>query len=169
MSNIIKLNDGKKVRVKVYCPMPHHIMKDHWRVPMWHIEGKYSVCVGKDYIRNYTDDTLPLCIKSKLPFARVRADHIKPSSDYVAERWGINEPTVYICPEELKDLENIAWQIAPSLYIIVLDNKELNSLKGERLYMEMKNDTRSKGKKQSKKDSRFTRLLSLLTSNWRLW
>jgi len=165
MSVLIKMNDGRKIRMKVYSPMPHHILKDHWRVPMWNIDGKYSVCVGKDYVRNYTDDTLPLCIKSKLPFAKVRADIIKPPTD----REPLMEPTVYICPEELKDLENIAWQVAPSLYIIVLDNKELNSLKGERLYMEMKNDTRSKGKKQSKKDSRFTKLLSLLTSNWRIW
>jgi len=165
MSVLIKMNDGRKIRMKVYCPMPHHILKDHWRVPMWNVDGKYSVCVGKDYVRNYTDDTLPLCIKSKLPFAKVRADIIKPPTD----REPLMEPTVYICPEELKDLENIAWQVAPSLYIIVLDNKELNSLKGERLYMEMKNDTRSKGKKQSKKDSRFTRLLSLLTTNWRIW
>ena len=165
MSVLIKMNDGRKIRMKVYCPMPHHILKDHWRVPMWNVDGKYSVCVGKDYVRNYTDDTLPLCIKSKLPFAKVRADVIKPPTD----REPLMEPTVYICPDELKDLENIAWQVAPSLYIIVLDNKELNSLKGERLYMEMKNDTRSKGKKQSKKDSRFTRLLSLLTPNWRIW
>ncbi len=165
MSVLIKMNDGRKIRMKVYCPMPHHILKDHWRVPMWNVDGKYSVCVGKDYVRNYTDDTLPLCIKSKLPFAKVRADVIKPPTD----REPLMEPTVYICPDELKDLENIAWQVAPSLYIIVLDNKELNSLKGERLYMEMKNDTRSKGKKQSKKDSRFTRLLSFLPSNWRLW
>ena len=165
MSVLIKMNDGRKIRMKVYSPMPHHILKDHWRVPMWNVDGKYSVCVGKDYVRNYTDDTLPLCIKSKLPFAKVRADIIKPPTD----REPLMEPTVYICPEELKDLENIAWQVAPSLYIIVLNNKELNSLKGERLYMEMKNDTRSKGKKQSKKDSRFTRLLSLLTTNWRIW
>ena len=165
MSVLIKMNDGRKIRMKVYCPMPHHILKDHWRVPMWNVDGKYSVCVGKDYVRNYTDNTLPLCIKSKLPFAKVRADVIKPPTD----REPLMEPTVYICPDELKDLENIAWQVAPSLYIIVLDNKELNSLKGERLYMEMKNDTRSKGKKQSKKDSRFTRLLSFLPSNWRLW
>jgi hypothetical protein len=165
MSVLIKMNDGRKIRMKVYSPMPHHILKDHWRVPMWNVDGKYSVCVGKDYVRNYTDDTLPLCIKSKLPFAKVRADIIKPPTD----REPLMEPTVYICPEELKDLENIAWQVAPSLYIIILNNKELNSLKGERLYMEMKNDTRSKGKKQSKKDSRFTRLLSLLTSNWRIW
>jgi hypothetical protein len=165
MSVLIKMNDGRKIRMKVYSPMPHHILKDHWRVPMWNVDGKYSVCVGKDYVRNYTDDTLPLCIKSKLPFAKVRADIIKPPTD----REPLMEPTVYICPDELKDLENIAWQVAPSLYIIVLNNKELNSLKGERLYMEMKNDTRSKGKKQSKKDSRFTRLLSFLPSNWRLW
>lgn len=165
MSVLIKMNDGRKIRMKVYCPMPHHILKDHWRVPMWNVDGKYSVCVGKDYVRNYTDNTLPLCIKSKLPFAKVRADVIKPPTD----REPLMEPTVYICPDELKDLENIAWQVAPSLYIIVLDNKELNSLKGERLYMEMKNDTRSKGKKQSKKDSRFTRLLSFLPPNWRLW
>lgn len=139
--------------------MPHHILKKHWRVPMWHTDGSYVVCVDKNYTRKFTDETLPIFIRMKLPFAKARSEHNAPT---------IYEPDLYICPDNMKDLENIAWQVSPSMYIIVLHDTDLNSLRGERLTKDT-HDTRSKGKKQSKENLGFTRLLSFLPSNWRLW
>jgi len=154
--------------MKVYCPMPHHILKKHWRVPMWHTDGSYVVCVDKNYTRKFTDETLPIFIRMKLPFAKARSDHGEPTGDPLVDTWAVFEPDLYICPEDMKDLENIAWQVAPSLYIIVLHETDLDSLRGERLTKD-KHDTRSKGKKQSKENLGFTRLLSFLPSNWRIW
>lgn len=168
MSDIIKLNDGRSMRIKVYCPMPHHILKKHWRVPMWHTDGSYVVCVDKNYTRKFTDETLPIFIRMKLPFAKARSDHGEPSGYELVDTWAITDPELYICPEDMKDLENIAWQVAPSLYIIVLHETDLNSLRGERLTKD-KHDTRSKSKTQSKENLGFIRLLSFLPSNWRLW
>lgn len=139
--------------------MPHHILKKHWRVPMWHTDGSYVVCVDKNYTRKFTDETLPIFIRMKLPFAKARSEHNAPT---------VYEPDLYICPDNMKDLENIAWQVSPSMYIIVLHDTDLNSLRGERLTKDT-HDTRSKGKKQSKENLGFTRLLSFLPSNWRLW
>ena len=156
--------------MKVYCPMPHHILKKHWRVPMWHTDGSYVVCVDKNYTRKFTNETLPIFIRMKLPFA-------KATSKYSANTTSVNhepymsvlrDPDLYICPDDMKDLENIAWQVSPSMYIIVLHDTDLNSLRGERLTKDT-HDTRSKGKKQSKENLGFTRLLSFLPSNWRLW
>lgn len=153
--------------MKVYCPMPHHILKKHWRVPMWHTDGSYVVCVDKNYTRKFTDETLPIFIRMKLPFAKARSEHNAPT---------IYEPDLYICPDNMKDLENIAWQVSTvfmglhskSLYIIVLHDTDLNSLRGESLNKD-KHDTRSKGKKQSKENSRQPKVLSFLASNWRIW
>ena len=168
MSDIIKLNDGRSMRIKVYCPMPHHIIKNHWRVPMWHTDGSYTVCVDKNYTRKFTDETLPIFIRMKLPFAKAKSEHDAPTGNDLVDTWSVFEPDLYICPEDMKDLENIAWQVAPSLYIIVLHETDLNSLRGERLTKD-KHDTRSKSKTQSKENLGFTRLLSFLPSNWRLW
>ena len=154
--------------MKVYCPMPHHILKKHWRVPMWHKDGSYTVCVDKNYTRKFTDETLPIFIRMKLPFAKARSDHGEPTGYEVVDTWAITDPELYICPEDMKDLENIAWQVSPSLYIIVLHETDLNSLRGERLTKDT-HDTRSKSKKQSKENLGFIRLLSFLPSNWRLW
>ena len=153
--------------MKVYCPMPHHILKKHWRVPMWYAEGNYIVCVDKNYTRKFTDETLPIFIKMKMPFVKAHSNYIAPRNYYV-DSYAIKEPDLYICPEEMKDLENVAWQVAETFFIIVLHDTDLNSLRGERLTKD-KHDTRSKSKKQSKENLGFTRLLSFLPSNWRIW
>jgi hypothetical protein len=135
---------------------------------MWHTDGSYVVCVDKNYTRKFTDETLPIFIRMKLPFAKARSDHGEPTGYELVDTWAITDPELYICPEDMKDLENIAWQVSPSLYIIVLHETDLNSLRGERLTKD-KHDTRSKSKTQSKENLGFIRLLSFLPPNWRLW
>jgi len=134
---------------------------------MYHTDGSYVVCVDKNYTRKFTDETLPIFIRMKLPFAKARSEHNAPT---------VYEPDLYICPDNMKDLENIAWQVSTvfmglyskSLYIIVLHETDLDSLRGEPLTKDT-HDTRSKGKKQSKENLGFIRLLSFLPSNWRIW
>ena len=135
---------------------------------MWHTDGSYVVCVDKNYTRKFTDETLPIFIRMKLPFAKAKSDHTEPTGNIVVDTWIIQDPDLYICPDDMKDLENIAWQVAPSLFIIVLHDTDLNSLRGELLNKD-KHDTRSKGKKQSKENSRRPKVLSFLPSNWRVW
>jgi hypothetical protein len=135
---------------------------------MWHTDNSYVVCVDKNYTRKFTDETLPIFIRMKLPFAKAKSDHTEPTGNIVIDTWIIQDPDLYICPDDMKDLENIAWQVAPSLFIIVLHDTDLNSLRGESLNKD-KHDTRSKGKKQSKENSRRPKVLSFLPSNWRVW
>ena len=150
--------------------MPHHILKKHWRVPMWHTDGSYVVCVDKNYTRKFTDETLPIFIRMKLPFAKATSKYstITTSIDHEPYMWILRDPDLYICPDDMKDLENIAWQVAPSLYILVLHTLDLDSLRGESLNKD-KHDPRTKSKKESKTNSRRPKLLSFLPSNWRLW
>ena len=143
---------------------------------MWHKDGSYVVCVDKNYTRKFTDETLPIFIRMKLPFAKAKAEHGEPTGDDLVDTWALFDPDLYICPDDMKDLENIAWQVSTvfmglhskSLYIIVLHDTDLNSLRGESLNKD-KHDTRSKGKKQSKENSRQPKVLSFLASNWRIW
>ena len=149
-------------------PMPHHKLKKHWRVPMWVIDGDYHICVDKDYIRHFTNKTLPTCIKMKIPF--MKSNYVEPMSITVTIgvsgiRWNMD---MYICPKELKHLETIGWQYDKESFMLVLHEQDLNSLKGERLDKD-NHDTRSKSKKESKANPRRPKLLSFLTSNWRLW
>ena len=155
--------------MKVYCPMPHHILKKHWRVPMWHIDGSYVVCVDKNYTRKFTDETLPIFIKMKLPFMKT-ASHIldEDPDDIPLDEYREKEPDFYICEDDQKDLENIGWRVSKRLYVIVLHETDLDSLRGERLTKDT-HDTRSKSKKESKTNSRRPKVLSFLTSNWRIW
>jgi hypothetical protein len=135
---------------------------------MWHKDGSYTVCVDKNYTRKFTDETLPIFIRMKLPFAKAKSEHDAPTGNDLVDTWALFDPDLYICPDDMKDLENIAWQVTPIFYIIVLHDADLDSLRGERLTKD-KHDTRSKSKKESKTNSRRPKLLSFLPSNWRLW
>jgi len=147
-----------------YEPMQHHKLKDHWRVAMWIEDGNYKVCVAKDYVRTFTESTLPIFIKMKLPFAKANYQDTPPLIYQ-----SIVPPDFYICPDEHKELENIAWQVEPNAFILVLHQIDLDSLRGGTINKGDKIDTRSKSKKESKTNSRRPKVLSFFPSNWRIW
>ena len=147
-----------------YEPMQHHKLKDHWRVAMWIEDGNYKICVAKDYVRTLTESTLPIFIKMKLPFAKANYKDTPPTIYQ-----SIVPPDFYICPDEHKELENIAWQVEPNAFILVLHQIDLDSLRGGTLNKGDEIDTRSKSKKESKTNSRRPKVLSFFPSNWRIW
>jgi hypothetical protein len=144
-------------------PMPHATLKDHWRVVMQNIKGSYKVNVDKDYIRTFTDATLPTFIKMKISFA---------SAEEPLYATGMTPmyPNIFIYVGKMKELADIAWRVSPTVYILILHRTDLDSMTCQ---SDMKdnesNDTRIKSKSQSKKVSRQSKLLSFLTFNWRLW
>lgn len=142
-------------------PMPHDTLENHWRVVMQNIRGSYKVIVDKDYTRTFNDNTLPTFIKMKLSFMSVE----EPL--YTNEMMPLY-PNIFIYNGKVADLANIGWRVTEYTSVLVMHNKDLNSIRGESI-TENKNDTRSKSKKQSKENPRQSRLLSFLTSKWRLW
>lgn len=148
-----------------YEPMQHHKLKNHWRVAMWIEEGNYKVCVAKDYVRTFTESTLPIFIKMKLPFAKA---NYKDTDSLIMYQF-ILPPDFYICPDEHKELENIAWQVADDVFVLVLHQIDLDSLRGGTTNKGDKIDTRIKSKKESKTNPRRPKVLSFLPSNWRVW
>ena len=101
------------------------IMNDHgkYRVPVWvHVhEDRYTVCVGDNTYRYYTEDTVPPEIKATL--AMVRAF---PMSERFARGYdgGVAEgPQAYSPPDTR--LIDIGWQLSETSYILVLDRNLL--------------------------------------------
>jgi hypothetical protein len=144
-----------------FTPMPHSTLENHWRVVMQNIKGSYTVYVDRDYIRTFTDTTLPTFIKMKLSFMSVE----KPL--YTIEMMPMY-PNIFIYNGKITDLANVGWHVTEHISVLVVHNNDLNSIRGEPI-MENKNDTRSKSKKQSKENTRQSRLLSFFTTKWRLW
>ena len=144
-----------------YEPMPHATLENHWRVLMQNIRGSYKVYVDRDYMRTFTDTTLPTFIKMKLSFMSVE----EPL--YMTEMMPMY-PNIFIYNGKITDLANVGWRVTEHTSILVVHNNDLNSIRGEPI-TENKNDTRSKSKKQSKENTRQSRLLSFFTTKWRLW
>lgn len=144
-----------------YTPMPHTTLNNHWRVLMQNMKGSYTVYVDKDYIRTFTDTTLPTFIKMKLSFMSVEEPLYKTELMPMY-------PNIFIYNGKVTDLANIGWRVTEHTCILVVHDNDLNSIRGESI-TENKNDTRSKSKKQSKENTRQSRLLSFFTTKWRLW
>ena len=145
-------------------PMPHSTLKYHWRVIMNVVGDEYVVHVDKNYTRTFTDLTLPLFIKMKISFASAE----EPLYSSVKEM--PLYPNMFIYNGKVKELADIAWRITPITYTLVLHDTDLNSMRGHTATLNKEsNDTRSKSKKQSKKVSRQSRLLSFFTSKWWVW
>lgn len=147
-----------------FHPMPHSTLVNHWRVVMIMVGNEYVIHVGNNYTRTFTDSTLPLFIKMKLSFASAEEPLYKSTKEMPLY------PNIFIYVGHVKELADIAWRVTPTIYILIIHQSDLDSMTG-RSAMEDKesNDTRSKSKKQSKKVSRQSGLLSFLTSKWRVW
>jgi hypothetical protein len=105
-----------------YVPVMHSSWTDHWRVPLWVEADTYRLCLGKDYYRHYTDDTLPKQIRSSL--AMINAF---PANDI--PMWEVNPISAYINTQDPK-LDTIGWRVGRYLYIIVMSGEIIYELKG---------------------------------------
>lgn len=134
------INNYNKFKPDKLEPLPHQTLDNHYRVPVWYEDPNYIVFIGYKHTRTFTENTIPPCILSKLTMARASGitftgdDHI----DYLGVYY-------YHGNDSMGD---IAWQVSKSLYIVVLEERELRSLFGE------ENDTRSESKSESKESLR---------------
>lgn len=107
------------------CLVPIMMTESTYRVPVWvnpHQKG-FTVCVGQEQYRHYTDDTVPGQIKSSLSMVRAFPEEkrrSKPIGMYSPE-----DSTVLAmsCPDP--DLQDIGWQISDWAYVVILPNSLL--------------------------------------------
>jgi hypothetical protein len=105
-----------------YVPVMHTHWTDHWRVPMWVDSELYRVCLGQNYYRHYTDDTLPTVLKSA--FSMINAF---PPNDVPI--WEIDPITAYINKQD-EQLNTIGWRVNKHLYMIILSGEQMGDLNG---------------------------------------
>lgn len=105
-----------------YVPVMHTSWTDHWRVPMWVDNEMYRVCLGQNYYRHYTDDTLPTVLKSA--FSMINAF---PPNDVPI--WEVDPLTAYINKQD-ESLNTIGWRVNRHLYMIILSGEQMGDLNG---------------------------------------
>ena len=104
------------------CLVPIMMTESTYRVPVWVRPDKdlFTVCVGNEQYRHYTDDTVPRQIKSSLSMIRAFPEEmrtVKNRDGYVPEKLLI---LAMSCPyPELKD---IGWQINDQTYVVIVSN-----------------------------------------------
>ena len=109
--------------VRSLSPVSHPIA-GLYRVPV-RIEGdKHTIYVGDNHTRMFDGDTLPAFIKHKLamiivsatPESLIRTDAQLTNLELYAPRAG--------------DLHLIGWRASQSMYVVVMTDEELESLRG---------------------------------------
>lgn len=98
-----------------------------YRVPVWVSVGsdEYTVCVGREQYRHYTDETVPDQIKASLSMIRAFPEKMRTGNIRLAT------PENYMvlamsCPNG--DLREIGWQIDDKSYVVILPNELLKRM-----------------------------------------
>lgn len=106
-------------------PIRHRDSDKHYRVPVHITDGKHTIFVGDNHRRHFDQDTLPDVLKHKLSMIN--------SSPYgeVIDR-EVTNMDVYVIPD-VKEFLMIGWRITETMYCVVLTEKELDHLRGEKI------------------------------------
>jgi hypothetical protein len=111
--------------VRSLSPISHEFEEGLYRVPV-RIEGeKHTIYVGDNHKRMFDAGTLPAFIKHKLAMIIVSAT---PES--------LVKPNVFLTNLELYNtpktgnLQTVGWRASQSMYIVVMSEEELDSLRG---------------------------------------
>jgi hypothetical protein len=102
-------------------PVGHKKYWDLIRVPMLRIDGNYTVFVGDNTIRRFTDDTLPDALKSKLAMILASVQNFKYDHD-------VDKLDIYTNSQS-PELDEVGWRVSDSYFCLVMNRETLNSLK----------------------------------------
>ena len=102
--------------------LPHEKLKNHWRVPVQYIDPNYIVFAGHKFTRTFSEDTLPKNILSKLTMARASG------KKYLDDDM-VNAVDMFYYPHD-DSMGDVGWRISETMYIVVLEERELRSLLG---------------------------------------
>lgn len=105
-------------------PITHSILWGSYRVPLNRQGDVYIVFVGDNYLRNYSEATLPDFIKQKLAMI-----YATPNIG-IHEDMDINQLKLMINAYQ-PSLDEVGWQASDSWFIVVLTSGELASMKEE--------------------------------------
>jgi len=107
-----------------FTPVRHSRLRDHHRVPIVNINGRYEIFVEENYVRIFDDETMPDLLKTRIAMA-------KAGTKKLAYEDGLGPfgMRIYECAEANKHLEDIGWAVTDNLWVLVLPSKYLTYLK----------------------------------------
>jgi hypothetical protein len=114
--------EGGRV-VQSLSPVSHPIA-GMYRVPVRIEQDKHTIYVGDNHTRMFDADTLPAFIKHKLAMIIVSAT---PES---LIRTDAQLTNLELYNPRVGDLELIGWRASQTMYIVVMSEEELDSLRG---------------------------------------
>lgn len=120
-------------------PVSHYTNPLLYRVPLKREDNKYILHIADNFVRNFTDETLPDEIKTKLAMI-VAASHTN------VRDWAFYNSDVYVPKHPINGFEDIGWQVSDSYFCICMTTELLDELRGE-------HDPRRKSERQGQKDS----------------
>jgi hypothetical protein len=109
--------------VRSLSPVSHPIA-GMYRVPVRIEQEKHTIYVGDNHTRMFDTDTLPAFIKHKLAMIIVSAT---PESSIRTDAQLTN---LELYNPRVGDLELIGWRASQSMYVVVMSEEELDSLRG---------------------------------------
>jgi hypothetical protein len=112
--------------VKSLSPISHEFEEGQYRVPVRIEDEKHTIYVGDNHVRMFDADTLPAFIKHKLAMVIVSAT---PES-LVKPNVLLTSLELYTTPKA-GNLQTIGWRASQSMYIVVMSEEELDSLRGK--------------------------------------
>lgn len=129
-------------QVKALSPVMSQHHENMYRVILKQVDSGYEVHVGDDFVRMFPSHrNLPKEIREKLGI--VYSKFPNAQDDVMLQRMTIS---AYINSDE--EMQAIGWRVSKSWTCLVLTEKTLNSLRGEK-----QNDSGRKGESQGQEDS----------------
>ena len=110
--------------VRSLSPISHEFEEGLYRVPVRIEQEKHTIYVGDNHTRMFDTDTLPAFIKHKLAMIIVSAT---PESSIRTDAQLTN---LELYNPRVGDLELIGWRASQSMYVVVMSEEELDSLRG---------------------------------------
>lgn len=105
-----------------------------WRVPMCVDEDEYVVCVSQNKLRMFDAETLPDFIKASM--SMIHAFPFEPQTVYQVgwsdPRMVMSEAAYHYAYMNKQDprLNDIGWRVNENLYMLILNQQQLESMNG---------------------------------------
>lgn len=103
------------------APIMHQTLKDHHRVPVAVVDGKYELYIQDNYVRIFDEEELPDVIKARITMIKANSREPPPSDVTAVMR-------AYEHPLDSNMLE-IGWQPCQGLYVVVIPTKDLTYIR----------------------------------------
>jgi len=109
--------------VKSLSPISHEFEEGLYRVPVRVGGENHTIYVGDNHTRMFDADTLPAFIKHKLAIIIVSGSQVYMKDEFLSKL------DLYATPKT-GNLQTIGWRASETMYIVVMSEEELTSLKG---------------------------------------